>query len=157
MATSESKGRFFLQNESIRIDSHNESNRIDSNRELECSTNTACSKASSLNRQLVKRMIFLPRDAVITRLLLSSCVCSSVTSLYCIAYRNDWTNRAGFWHVGFLPPILHCYKGFRVSQKISVGYFPLKFCPKLWTLNILPGKSTVLSTELVDALYGRVC
>ena len=39
MATSESKGRFFLQNESIRIDSHNESNRIDSNRELECSSN----------------------------------------------------------------------------------------------------------------------
>jgi len=37
MTTSESKGRFFLQNESIRIDSHNESNRIDSNRELECS------------------------------------------------------------------------------------------------------------------------
>jgi len=33
MATSESKGRFFLQNESIRI-----MNRIDSNRELECST-----------------------------------------------------------------------------------------------------------------------
>ena len=38
MATSESKGRFFLQNESIRIDSHNELNRIDSNRELECSS-----------------------------------------------------------------------------------------------------------------------
>jgi len=37
MTTSESKGRFFLQNESIRIDSHNESNRIDSNREVECS------------------------------------------------------------------------------------------------------------------------
>jgi len=30
MTTSESKGRFFLQNESIRIDSHNESNRIES-------------------------------------------------------------------------------------------------------------------------------
>jgi len=28
MTTSESKGRFFLQNESIRIDSHNKSNRI---------------------------------------------------------------------------------------------------------------------------------
>jgi len=28
----------FLQNESIRIDSHNESNRIDLNRELECSS-----------------------------------------------------------------------------------------------------------------------
>jgi len=30
MTTSESKGRFFLQNESIRIDSHNESNRFES-------------------------------------------------------------------------------------------------------------------------------
>jgi len=40
MTTSESKGRFILQNESIRIDSHNESNRIDSNRELECSTSS---------------------------------------------------------------------------------------------------------------------
>ena len=38
MTTSESKGRFFSQNESIRIDSRNESIRIDSNRELECST-----------------------------------------------------------------------------------------------------------------------
>ena len=30
MTTIESKGRFFLQNESIRIDSHNESNRFES-------------------------------------------------------------------------------------------------------------------------------
>jgi len=30
MTTSESKGRFFLQNESIRIDSHNEWNRFES-------------------------------------------------------------------------------------------------------------------------------
>jgi len=30
ITTSESKGRFFLQNESIRIDSHNESNRFKS-------------------------------------------------------------------------------------------------------------------------------
>ena len=37
MTTSESKGRFFYKNESIRINSHNESNRIDSNLELECS------------------------------------------------------------------------------------------------------------------------
>jgi len=37
MTTSESKADF-LQNEWIRIDSHNESNRIDSNRELECSS-----------------------------------------------------------------------------------------------------------------------
>jgi len=38
MTTSESKDRFFLQNEYIRIDSHNESNRFDLNRELECSS-----------------------------------------------------------------------------------------------------------------------
>jgi len=35
VTTSESKGRFFLQNESIRI-----TNRIDSNSELECSADT---------------------------------------------------------------------------------------------------------------------
>jgi len=38
MTTSESKGRFFLQNESIRIDLHKESNQIDLNRKLECSS-----------------------------------------------------------------------------------------------------------------------
>ena len=32
---------YFLQNESIQIDSHNESNRIDLNRELGCSTTTS--------------------------------------------------------------------------------------------------------------------
>jgi len=47
MTTSESKGRFFVLNESIRIDSHNESNRIDSNRELECSTTTAAAAAAT--------------------------------------------------------------------------------------------------------------
>jgi len=35
---SESKGRFFLQNKCIQIDSHNGSNHINSNHELECST-----------------------------------------------------------------------------------------------------------------------
>jgi len=38
----------FLQNESIRIDSHNESNWIDSNRELECST-SQCANADPDN------------------------------------------------------------------------------------------------------------
>jgi len=41
MTTSESKGRFFLLNESIRI-----TNRIDSNRELECSSIHQCSVTS---------------------------------------------------------------------------------------------------------------
>ena len=47
MTTSESKGRFFLQNKSIRIDSHNESNRIYSNRELECSTEDSSQQMDS--------------------------------------------------------------------------------------------------------------
>ena len=25
-----------------------------------------------------------------------------------VFYRNGWTNRPGFWHVSFLPPVLHC-------------------------------------------------
>ena len=58
MTTSESKGRFFLQNESIRIDSHNESNRFDSNRELECST-TLCIHVFGRTGAAVRRWICL--------------------------------------------------------------------------------------------------
>jgi len=40
-----------------------------------------------------------------------------------VLYRNDWTNRAGFWYGGFLPPIPHCVlKTFGYLQKL--GYFP---------------------------------
>ena len=55
MTTSESKGRFFLQKESILIDSHNESNRIESNRELECS-NIGVSKSHRLLCCTVKQI-----------------------------------------------------------------------------------------------------
>ena len=55
MTTSESKGRFFLQNESILIDSHNESNRKDSNRELECSTGGAVIMVRALLDLRLKR------------------------------------------------------------------------------------------------------
>jgi len=27
-----------------------------------------------------------------------------------VFYRKGWTNRAGFWHVSFLPSVLHCVK-----------------------------------------------
>ena len=56
MTISESKGRFFLQNESIRIDSHDESNRIDSNRELECS-NVLQSINQSINHSIFAHKI----------------------------------------------------------------------------------------------------
>jgi len=42
-------------------------------------------------------------------------VCLSVCLYVCqsvchkpVLCRNDWTNRAGFWHGGYLPPIPHC-------------------------------------------------
>ena len=57
MTTSESKGRFFLLNESIRIDSHNESNKIDSNRELECSSSTASTTSSERKLQQLNNMV----------------------------------------------------------------------------------------------------
>ena len=35
-----------------------------------------------------------------------------------VFYQNEWTNRAGFWHVSFLPPVLHCVKKNSVISKI---------------------------------------
>jgi len=41
-----------------------------------------------------------------------------------VFYRNDWTNRGGFWHGGFLPPIPHCsIRKCGYLQKLE--YFPL--------------------------------
>ena len=49
-----------------------------------------------------------------------------------VFYRNDWTNRGGFWHGGFLPPIPHCsIRKCGYLQKLE--YFPLDLCPKLRT------------------------
>ena len=85
-------------------------------------------------------LLFLPRDATY---LLSSCVRSSVRpsvrpsvrlSDYYepVLYRNDWTNRAGLGHGGFLPPVPHCeLRIFGYLQKL--GYFSVELCPKLRT------------------------
>ena len=69
---------------------------------------------------------FLPHNAMLTRYLLSSCFCLSVHLSVChklVLYRNDSTNRAGFWQGGFLPPILHIGADFRfeVPGQSSVG------------------------------------
>ena len=59
---------------------------------------------------------FLPRDA---KRRLS--VCHKP-----VLYRKDWTNRAGFWHGGFLPRTPHCVlRKFGYLQKL--GYFPLVY------------------------------
>ena len=61
---------------------------------------------------------FLRRDAKLPRRL---SVCHKP-----VLYRNDWTNRAGFWHGGFLPRTPHCVlRKFGYLQKL--GYFPLVY------------------------------
>jgi len=80
-----------------------------------------------------RRRAFLPRDAMLARNMLSSCVCLSDRLSVChkpVLYRNDWTNRAGFWDGGFFQhyPTL-CYRETRESPK--EGYFS-------WTKKILP-------------------
>ena len=63
---------------------------------------------------------FSPRDAMLARHMLSSRVCPFVRHKP-ILYQNEWTNRAGFWHRGFLPAIPHCIvKKYGVSPKIRV-------------------------------------
>ena len=47
-------------------------------------------------------VFFLPRDAMLARYLLSSYLSVHHKPVF---YRNDWTNRAGFSHGGFLSPI----------------------------------------------------
>jgi len=65
-------------------------------------------------RFLFGSVSFYPRDAVLARVamnLISLSVCPSVQPSVRhkpVLYRNDWMNRAGFWHGSFLLPILPC-------------------------------------------------
>jgi len=62
---------------------------------------------------------FLPRDAMLARYMLSSCPSQAGIVLY----RNDWTNRAGFFCMDASTYPALCCKEIWVSPKISVGYF----------------------------------
>ena len=84
--------------------------------------------------------ISLPRDAIVCGI-----CCRRVSILFVrlsachkpVLYRNDWTNRAGFWHRGLLPHIPRCViRKYGYLQKL--GYFPLELCPKLRTWKISP-------------------
>jgi len=74
------------------------------------------------------RLILLPaRFCAIARLLaVALCLCLSVVVWLSVChksvfYRNGWTNRVGFCHGSFLPPILHCVnRKFGYLQKIKV-------------------------------------
>ena len=52
-----------------------------------------------------------------------------------VLYQKNWTNRAGFWHGGFLTPIPLCaVKKFGYLQKLR--NFSLELCTKLRTQKI---------------------
>ena len=89
--------------------------------------------------------LFLPRDAMLARYVLSSCVRPSVRlSVTSRTGKNHWTKRAGFWHEGFLPSIPHC--DIWASPKISVGW---NCVPNSGLRKFRRGKSIALSTTLV--------
>ena len=78
-----------------------------------CLSSTSCSIS-------FHSLYFCPRDAMLARALAVAqcplaCVCHK--SVFC---RNGWTNRAGFWHESFFPPVLHCKEIQVPSGKIRV-------------------------------------
>jgi len=87
-------------------------------------------------------------------------ICLSVSLSKPVLYRNDWTNRAGIWRWGFLPPVPHCVvRKFGYLQKL--GYFPVELCPKLGTWKISPRQidrvvNNSSTVELVDDTYTTV-
>jgi len=95
---------------------------------------------------------------MLARNLLSSCPLSVGLSV-ChkpALYRNEWTNRASFWHAGFISPIPRCdLRRFLYFQKL--GYFLWNFVPNSGLGKFRHGKSIALSTKLVIVVVdGRV-
>jgi len=58
---------------------------------------TTCEILDACLTESAKWFPFSPRDAMLARYMLSSCVRPSVRHKP-VSYRNDWTNWAGFWH-----------------------------------------------------------
>jgi len=83
-----------------------------------------------LNEYATSRYVIIFGTHSIPRVSNARCYASAVLSMaLCLSvrlsvrhksvlYRNGWTNRAGFWHVSFLPPVLHSVlKGNSVISK----------------------------------------
>jgi len=51
-----------------------------------------------------------------------------------VLYRNVWTNRAGFWHGGFLPRIPHC-GNLGISENRPKGTSLWNFCHEVWNFD----------------------
>jgi len=91
---------------------------------------------------------------MLARYMLASCVYPSVCHKP-VLYRNDWTNRAGFWQEGLLSP--HCViRKFGYLRKL--GYFPPRhFFPYSGLSKFRRGNSIALSTKLVVVVDGQAC
>jgi len=80
-------------------------------------------------------------------------MCPSVCPSFCHQpelYRNSWTNRAGFWHGCFLPPMpQEIRKITGIPPKLR--FFPSEFSPNSGLRKFRHDTSIALSTELVDA------
>ena len=102
---------------------------------------------------------FLPRDAMLAQYLLSSCVRLSVclpVRHKPVLYKNDWTNRAGFFFVRRLPntyPILCYKKNYDISRNYGTSLWILELGFKLRTWKISPGQVI----RVVNVVDGRVC
>jgi len=87
------------------------------------------------------------------------CPCLSVCHKS-VFYRNGWTNRAGFRHVSFLPPVLHCVKR-KFGYLQNKGTFLWNFIQNFGLRKFLHGISIVeacyqLSSRKVDAQFCTV-
>ena len=71
----------------------------------------------------------LPRDAMLRAISLCLSVCLSVRHKP-VLYRNGWTDRAGFWHGSFVPPIPRCYKEIHIPKN---KLLPSGTLSQLWT------------------------
>jgi len=101
-------------------------------------------------------MSFSPRDDMLARYFLSSCVCLSVWLAVChkpVLCRNDWTNRAdfGMW-VSFYLSYIVLLRNSSISKNKDTS--PRIFAPNSGLRKFRRSNSIVFSTKLVD---GRAC
>ena len=92
---------------------------------------------------------FLPRDAMLVRYMLSSRVHLSVCHKH-VLYGTDWTNRAGFWHRGFVPPTAH------TVLYVNTGNSKKNYGTFLWDFVPNSGLKKILRRQ-VDRVVNNAC
>ena len=112
---------------------------------------TKTSKSAAHNVWVLSFQIFTAwcYASMVYTVIMCLSVCLSIRHKL-VMYRNDWTNRFGFWHGGFLPAIPHC-----VLRNF-------KECPIFRNSKIMPWQvdRVVICQQLVVVVVvvdGRVC